>query len=1303
MEGGTTSATAGQYQIWDFAGQLEFFPAHQFFLSAANTVYVLVADASKGYHHCRVRLQHWLSFVRSALSGSAAAYGDGASQLAAVRVLVVATHTDTAMFQRHGIDFLPGMCEDLGLQFAPKIAVHHECFRVDYNAPKGGGLNSLQTELQRLREDEGEQAQRIVYPTRYAEAFAALKAAASTPEKAVMSEPTVAEVMSTVGVLDSTECSQICKALGAFGLVKEVKLKWTSADQGPGPRAEMATSVAPPAYLLIEPVSWLTQVTAAFVLPTLTSPSEYEVETRAVPTISIMDVERMLKSIGQVQIKVGTVVHIMEALGLCFHPITPGPATQAAASSPSTNLRGGTLSEIASPAAVIIPALLPRASVRDWPSLCKRVGAPNLEGYGRRFVCSRPEDSVPATFISAAQRELYQLADEVLLLRAGVIVIRLFGCVVAVMLGTSSGNNTIGGRVAGHLYSGSVDIVVLAAPGGKEPASTRAESSAKLGRAALDFVILATVGLWARSYSLMPLWKFELRAEGNTGVAGSGSPLDIEDVDDVAEALPGLVLFEGAVISTIWMKAAPSPISERSEFELPKYRMLPAETLQLLQGGKRERAFEIEIGLLLTDQTVVRESTPSGILDDRHCLFENDPTNCRLLCIASSSDYGSGTGANDIGKSQLRELGSIIQKLDDRSHQVVLPAIGHERVVPIEHCETMVTKLQDLAASVKDERIPSGSTSNIVLQFCGHGTDTSLLFTNPKGDRVEPVSAVLAELIAGIRPCCIILNACDSQPLGEAIVAACGTAPPAVMCWSSPVRTSLCVTLSEAFYSALGRGLRHNNGLEADCRRPLKEVVASAIRDAETQLAMDPNNKLNHEDPTLGQRVNVLQCSLSGTSMCSSGGEKDAKDVAAPTDAMGGFGDSDDYYNDLGDRGQHSLEKLPLSTLECVEPMRGAPLNYQPQVPPKKDAFAAADWTTFVADEKAGVYEVCFTQFFNCASGPSREYWYRKVHRAPTDPHVVMHIHFAHFYTVADNPDKTGVFRSVTGVNARWSMDRKSSEAEITADPKIKGGKKLGAVEQRYCVETGRSIPGSGLTLTGSHTKCKPHKAQLSPAWKRVDLINKAMTDMPSETEADRGAACAQFATDYGIDPAAVSTNEYLCNGSKSQISFHIDYEHAGAHYQTTYRSHLQLGHGGNFRNTSKTCMFKCDGVGWKYLDEPVSTPPPFPTEELSDGATPAGAPPLAGGGAPHRQITLPTASASEFDLCGALRRAEKKRVAVLTAKYPDGPPAYDYESPPALGDPDYNAAAPHNRGGGRVAPPRSEAEVEIAFREAEQ
>ena len=55
---GITVASEGLpgWQLWDFAGQLEYYPAHQFFLSSARAVTVLVTDASAGRQQCAARL-----------------------------------------------------------------------------------------------------------------------------------------------------------------------------------------------------------------------------------------------------------------------------------------------------------------------------------------------------------------------------------------------------------------------------------------------------------------------------------------------------------------------------------------------------------------------------------------------------------------------------------------------------------------------------------------------------------------------------------------------------------------------------------------------------------------------------------------------------------------------------------------------------------------------------------------------------------------------------------------------------------------------------------------------------------------------------------------------------------------------------------------------------------------------------------------------------------------------------------------------------------------------------------------------
>ena len=47
------------------------------------------------------------------MTGEDAWYGDGPQQRAPIQVMIVATHTDMPAFRRLGIDFLPGIIEQL--------------------------------------------------------------------------------------------------------------------------------------------------------------------------------------------------------------------------------------------------------------------------------------------------------------------------------------------------------------------------------------------------------------------------------------------------------------------------------------------------------------------------------------------------------------------------------------------------------------------------------------------------------------------------------------------------------------------------------------------------------------------------------------------------------------------------------------------------------------------------------------------------------------------------------------------------------------------------------------------------------------------------------------------------------------------------------------------------------------------------------------------------------------------------------------------------------------------------------------
>jgi CHAT domain-containing protein/tetratricopeptide (TPR) repeat protein len=438
-------------------------------------------------------------------------------------------------------------------------------------------------------------------------------------------------------------------------------------------------------------------------------------------------------------------------------------------------------------------------------------------------------------------------------------------------------------------------------------------------------------------------------------------------------------------------------------------------------------------------------------------------------------------------------------------------------------------------------------------------------------------------------------------------------------------------------------------------------------------------------------RSNRADGSSSGTGAVGDTVAESHRHLATRTDAGLGGGVNDNGVNaeeddefdddDLGDRGD---TQYPLDRLLLVSGPKPTRAGKTPQSPVRLPAFNESDWAKFTADWASGQFDVAFTQYFWCKSGPTREYWYQQVGSLATTPFVVLHVHFAHFSTVA-GPDATEAFCRVTGVNARWSLDYSESVIDVNGDPKIKVENRRAELEQRFCGETGRSIPASGLLLTGKHEKCLPQNAMLSPDYKRVDVIKKVSTIMPCATDADRDAACNQFAAEFGIAPGAVSTSTSLCNQTKKTITLHIQVASAGAQYTSTYsgKGHLGSSASNAFTRTSRFAEFRCNQpgstVGWRFLDGAEPTmPPAFP-------ANPLGKPVEQG---EPGAITPPVASASPLDLCKILRDADSKRLAKLDALHPGGVPDFDYMDPlnralPLMNPRPGSPKAFHGRGGG--------------------
>ena len=52
------------FSVWDFAGQVESFITHQFFISTQNTVFTVLVDLTKSVEEQRAQLMFWLGFIK---------------------------------------------------------------------------------------------------------------------------------------------------------------------------------------------------------------------------------------------------------------------------------------------------------------------------------------------------------------------------------------------------------------------------------------------------------------------------------------------------------------------------------------------------------------------------------------------------------------------------------------------------------------------------------------------------------------------------------------------------------------------------------------------------------------------------------------------------------------------------------------------------------------------------------------------------------------------------------------------------------------------------------------------------------------------------------------------------------------------------------------------------------------------------------------------------------------------------------------------------------------------------------------
>lgn len=61
----TTISSSGQFSIWDFSGQKDYYPAHECFLGCDNSIYILVFNGLHSQQKQLAQLRFWLAFIKS--------------------------------------------------------------------------------------------------------------------------------------------------------------------------------------------------------------------------------------------------------------------------------------------------------------------------------------------------------------------------------------------------------------------------------------------------------------------------------------------------------------------------------------------------------------------------------------------------------------------------------------------------------------------------------------------------------------------------------------------------------------------------------------------------------------------------------------------------------------------------------------------------------------------------------------------------------------------------------------------------------------------------------------------------------------------------------------------------------------------------------------------------------------------------------------------------------------------------------------------------------------------------------------
>ncbi len=74
----TTMQLSGKdlFSVWDFAGQVESFITHQFFISTQSTVFTVLIDLTKQLEEQKCHLMCWLGFIKMRNLGQVCNYAN---------------------------------------------------------------------------------------------------------------------------------------------------------------------------------------------------------------------------------------------------------------------------------------------------------------------------------------------------------------------------------------------------------------------------------------------------------------------------------------------------------------------------------------------------------------------------------------------------------------------------------------------------------------------------------------------------------------------------------------------------------------------------------------------------------------------------------------------------------------------------------------------------------------------------------------------------------------------------------------------------------------------------------------------------------------------------------------------------------------------------------------------------------------------------------------------------------------------------------------------------------------------------